>query len=608
MNSKTCSPMPRHFLIILPCFLLGATVTLHTSVASAQSPHTLSERNTPPAESDEDADQSSSATPSASPAAYHPPDRARLDRRGGHGRDGFDDIIVPDLLDLPYREIVDPARFVPGSISLGTTSNGSLQSAARLPDASDVHFVLEEHLSRDTHYGTDELVRLILGAGAHMNEHYPGTRLGVGNMSISDGGQIRWSRSHRAGRDADLAFFYLDEAGQPVEPPTLIDVRQNGQTRGRSWTFDVERNWALVEYLLSSEDPQVQWIFIYAPLKDMLLAHARALNVDPALYERAAAILHQPGDSAPHSDHYHVRVYCSRADRLEGCVNWGPRWDHADYHEEALEARIRELIRGMMDPDVGIATACIDFLFRLQPSEHASLLASTIPYQSPQTQLRLIELLADLDQPGSAAPIVPIAESGTDPQVRERAFWLLGRLADQSAAPMIAGIMVRDAAPLADGTPARLAAANALRNIFNEEILDDLISTLDDPRPEVRAAVAHVIHRTTGHVSPQPPESLETSEERAALIAHWQQWHEEHAHLPRERWLEAAFLDAGYDVGDLVDAPNPQALIDALRDPSDAIAFNADRMLNRHVSGWTPSEGWNADRRQRYWRERLTRR
>jgi penicillin-insensitive murein endopeptidase len=34
--------------------------------------------------------------------------------------------------------------------------------------------------------------------------------------------------------------------------------------------------------------------------------------------------LKQPGDSARHDDHLHVRVYCTPSDRRLGCVDLGP--------------------------------------------------------------------------------------------------------------------------------------------------------------------------------------------------------------------------------------------------------------------------------------------
>ena len=57
------------------------------------------------------------------------------------------------------------------------------------------------------------------------------------------------------------------------------------------------------------------------------IEYARDQDEDPSLVERADAILHQPGDSLPHDDHLHVRVFCAGDDRAFGCVDRGPvRW------------------------------------------------------------------------------------------------------------------------------------------------------------------------------------------------------------------------------------------------------------------------------------------
>ena len=50
-----------------------------------------------------------------------------------------------------------------------------------------------------------------------------------------------------------------------MEPDTLIYARRSLTDRhDLGWTFDVERNWALVEALLTSDEAQVQWLFIYS--------------------------------------------------------------------------------------------------------------------------------------------------------------------------------------------------------------------------------------------------------------------------------------------------------------------------------------------------------
>jgi penicillin-insensitive murein endopeptidase len=38
--------------------------------------------------------------------------------------------------------------------------------------------------------------------------------------------------------------------------------------------------------------------------------------------------MRQPPDAPPHDNHFHVRVYCSRADRFHGCEDRGPVWRH----------------------------------------------------------------------------------------------------------------------------------------------------------------------------------------------------------------------------------------------------------------------------------------
>jgi hypothetical protein len=48
--------------------------------------------------------------------------------------------------------------------------------------------------------------------------------------------------------------------------------------------------------------------------------------------------LKQPGDSAPHNDHMHVRVYCAETDRQFGCQDLGPLDMLADREAEAHKA------------------------------------------------------------------------------------------------------------------------------------------------------------------------------------------------------------------------------------------------------------------------------
>jgi penicillin-insensitive murein endopeptidase len=50
------------------------------------------------------------------------------------------------------------------------------------------------------------------------------------------------------------------------------------------------------------------------------IEEARKLNEPAWLLERAESVLHQPTDSRPHDDHFHLRIRCTPEERSAGCV------------------------------------------------------------------------------------------------------------------------------------------------------------------------------------------------------------------------------------------------------------------------------------------------
>ncbi|MCB9531083.1 MAG: penicillin-insensitive murein endopeptidase [Myxococcales bacterium] len=508
-------------------------------------------------------------------------------------------VAIPPAVDLPYSQIVDPERTIPGSLSVGTTSDGVLRRAAQLPDEGVGFYVLPAHADRDTHWGTVELVRLI----EHAAERYAALtngRFGAGNLSVRGGGDIPWSRSHNAGRDADIALPMLDPNGIPIEAATLVPLRASGVARDRSGLqLDVSRAWTLVESLVASDEAQLQWLFLYDPLKQQILAHARAVGADPELIARAEEILHQPGDSAPHDDHLHIRVFCSRDDLLDGCVNWGPAREHADLYTDDVAARADELARGLLDPDTTVAVAALQRLDDLLGERAATPLATALPYVAPRVQLGIIALLADYDARESTGALVPLLESAPDGAVREEAARVLGHIADAASGPSLAGLIARGGRPLADGTPLRRAAALAHRNITSPGSLDGLVTGVGDPDADTCDAVERVLERVTGAV---PPQALHA--DAAALAEWWAEWRDTNGEAGQARWYATALTSAGYSVDDW-DRADPHTLVRALRDDRDAIRFIADRALVARGIGWTPSEGWTIDRRARYWQRQV---
>ncbi len=226
------------------------------------------------------------------------------------------------------------------SVSMGAFGEGNLRKGRKLPEKGEGYVVPPLWTQRNNQYGTDELVSAIQRAARRVRREYPGSTLGVADLSQRRGGETTFHRSHENGRDADLIYFAVDDKGRPVQPTSAMP-RYGADLRSRMPTlttgvkyspfsprrFDVPRNWALVRALLTDPDVEVQFLFCNAALEARLLEHARFIGEDASIVERAEAILHQPGDSLPHDDHLHLRVYCASDDRSYGCVDRGPtRW------------------------------------------------------------------------------------------------------------------------------------------------------------------------------------------------------------------------------------------------------------------------------------------
>lgn len=225
------------------------------------------------------------------------------------------------------------------SVSFGPTNRGKLMNPAQLPVRGDGYLMPRRWATRGLHYGTDELVALIVDTARHIHALRPGALLGIADLSPRRGGPSAWHRSHQTGRDVDLLFFVKDAAGQPVVLEAMVHFQADGTavitgSDGAKHTvyFDVDKNWLLVRSLLDSALAQIQYLFIYEPLKQLLLDHARATGESDAIIEQASYLLHQPGDALPHDDHLHLRVYCSAEDRELGCLDRGTlRWTKKDY-------------------------------------------------------------------------------------------------------------------------------------------------------------------------------------------------------------------------------------------------------------------------------------
>jgi penicillin-insensitive murein DD-endopeptidase len=212
------------------------------------------------------------------------------------------------------------------SRSLGYPWEGRLVRGMQLRESRYVRYV-PEYAAAGRFYGTWQLVQLLERAARRVALRLPGSRLSVGELSSKEGGDVVGHRSHESGRDADVGFFMTRADGRPYAGHSFaqFDAQGRGLSPHPDLRFDDARNWELVAKLVDDADARVQYIFVAHDIKQRLLREAARRNASAELVSRATAVLVEPSHGNPHRSHFHVRIYCSPADRSV-CLDVGPYW------------------------------------------------------------------------------------------------------------------------------------------------------------------------------------------------------------------------------------------------------------------------------------------
>lgn len=202
------------------------------------------------------------------------------------------------------------------SRSIGLPFAGRLENGVLVRETPFVRHTPE--YAKDGHfYGTWELVQLVHRAAHRVAQRIPGARLSVGELSKRSGGRIAGHHSHQNGRDVDIAFYMTDAGGRPFEPWAFAEFDRTGRGRAPNemLRFDDARNWELVQRLVADGDARIQYIFVANALKERLLREGERRRASPSVLARARKTLVQPAGRHPHANHFHVRIYCSPANR-----------------------------------------------------------------------------------------------------------------------------------------------------------------------------------------------------------------------------------------------------------------------------------------------------
>ncbi len=521
---------------------------------------------------------------------------------------------------FPYLDAEPSDR----ALSVGDTSSGRVVHAKELVESDSIG-ILPKQRERDLKYGTEELVNLLQDAGKSLHDE-TSTKLWIGNIGKRGGGDIPFSVSHNAGRDADVALSYLDAANNPIDPPGLVALGKDGFSKDRSVQLDAKRTWITVRALVTDEGSDVEYIFLSDPLRKKLLTWGRDHGAKPSVCERVANVLRQPAGAAPHDDHLHVRIYCSAIDLSAGCVDTGTERPLVAARVQARSEKVREAVAALGAEDPSLRARAVLRLALLDETEKLSLITKLSDDPSPNVRHAVVTAIARLGHEENAAGLARRFAMETDPAVRERivlAAAVLGgarggeilERAIETAEPeaeevtssargALHPIDVRLAVDLLDGEclampleqrgcSVRAYAVAVAGRADRLEPVPGLVALLVSPDASLRAAAAESLALITNHrFGDAWTDDAATAPHREAQKRYEDLW-KKLQKSPRTAWIALGFAASGFKVRSF-DQKSVWELVRATAAESH-LSYNAREMLARIADEPSASVTWPAD-------------
>ncbi len=398
-----------------------------------------------------------------------------------------------------------------GSTSLGRTNGGQLVGAVALPPRGAGYAVLSHALGRKTNFGTAELIAAIERATRAVREAYPGSVLGIGNLGFASGEKIPWSVSHQSGRDGDLGMYATTLDGQPIQAMPFYDFGLDGLATGpggQKVRFDVPRNLKLVVTLAEDAEARVQYIFVATWLKEMLLAEARRTGVRSETIAKLAELMHQPTDSNPHADHYHVRLFCSVEDRQYGCLNRGPvrMWvDLGDREHAEAARRVASILTMTGRGAEGLHVRALERLGAMMAASEIDAVIAALSSPAKAVRKAALATVITIGDPTAAEGIVRVLPEVTDADWAAALFDAVPALDTEALVPLaeralapggVEGLLHVKVRKMA-GPKVRIAAIRVLRDAGAARHVEALIALAAERDAGVkRAALDALEHRT----------------------------------------------------------------------------------------------------------------
>ena len=510
------------------------------------------------------------------------------------------------------------------SRSIGTVTDGILVNGRRVAMPHPVLEFLDRQYERGLHYTSGPMLKLLSDAGHHVAEDYPNRPLHLGNLSRRGGGDIPHSVSHNNGRDADIGFFVVDDDGEPVRPPDLLPLDDDGVFDGASYDpdewhlprreledvtlhFDSAANWRLVEGLIESDHAQIQYIFVSNPLRRMLLEEAQRQNASPSTRRIAAEILVQPGgQTPPHNDHFHIRIHCTAPDVAAGCKRRGRMGPTFVDHSPARDGVIDELGELLDAAEPSSRTTALRRLAHYDNQGLHDEALDLLDDDKPRVRAAAVRLLDDYNP--AVDTLVRRLDEEDDPRVFVELTDALATSGEAATGALVEALSRDNAVELTPVDAPRTTTsfvADALARHQKPEAIPALIDALQTSSDRARPQIAHALRILTNQRLVSDA-TLRRSEAAGDIAGQWTQWWDEYADGDRQQWLVDGFRDAGLDVSTL-DSSDIWELCRAI-DMDRHLSVNAQRRLEEISEHSVGSLQWDSYDASFYWRRWFERR
>jgi hypothetical protein len=490
------------------------------------------------------------------------------------------------------------------SVSVGTVTEGRVVGAARLPLPGQHYGVLPRQNTRHLIFATDGLIDAIIDAADEVAERWPGSVLWLGNIGARHGGDILWSVSHNAGRDADLAFYTTDPAGNPVAPPDLLHYDRRGRSLeyGGYYRFDVPRNWALVHSLVHSPHVRIQYLFISEGLRALLLDWARAHGESEDTLTRAAALLNQPGGALPHDDHLHIRTYCGRFDLGGGCEDIGVVHSWIDNLGAVRDARIRQAVTLLRAEDAETRMRAARRLRFVDAVDQVAAIRPLLEDPVPRVRVVAAQSIASLGSAAQTSWLVQRWEDEADPEVQLALLRAVGQLGGAAGVSFLVSILAAPRMVLIrqKAVDLRVVAIDSLAGALSPAAAGRLASVLGDEDAEVRFRALRALRLITNRGGVDLCPRSTGVDGLPELQSHWTEWVDETPCDSRREWVDAGFGRAGYDTTGR-GAARARILANAAGDERWWVRVNAQKELMRMSSHEPRSLYWSGEDARAYW-------